>query len=110
MRKVVWSTVFLAIVALWILPGNMTLPFFHLIVLGVIPGTTTETGLILPLILAIATTFFLVRWILQVSEDLMEFKTKTALAEREVTGLSVNPQHNTQPPAVGVEEIDLLSI
>lgn len=110
MKKVIWSAIILVVVLLWNLPESITLPFFHLIILGVIPGTNYELGLIFPLILIIVAMVFLIRWTSQVSGELIEFKTQLARAEEaEAENQAVIRTGETVSLAMN-EEIDIISI
>ncbi len=110
MKKVIWSAILLSVAAIWFLPESVTRPLFHLIILGIIPGTETEMGLIFPLTLVAVATFFLVRWIIQATEGLMEFKTEIAHQKKaEIENQTIVHTGETADLTMD-EEIDLISI
>lgn len=110
MKRVFWSAIFLGIAAIWFLPETITLPFFHLIVLGIIPGTEIEMGLIFPLVLITVATFLLVRWANEAADELVVFKTEIARQEEaEAENLAVQSTSETADKAMD-EEIEIISI
>ncbi len=108
-KKVIWSTIILVVAVLWNLPESITLPFFHLIILGIIPGTNYELGLIFPLILITVAVAFLVRWTSQLGGELMEYKTQLARAE-EAEAENQATVRTSQTTALTMEEIEAISI
>lgn len=110
MKKVIWSAILLSVVALWFLPEAVTRPLFHLLVLGIIPGAEVEMGLIFPLALITVASFFLVRWIKEAANEIMEFKTKLALQE-EVDAENQAVVRTTESADLTIdEEIEIISI
>ena len=110
MKRVVWSAIILAVAVIWFLPEAITRPFFHLLVLGIIPGTEVEMGLIFPLALITIATFLLVRWTSEAAEELVVFKTELALQEEaEAETLAVQSASETANKAMD-EEIEIISI
>lgn len=110
MKKVVWPVIILGIATIWFLPETITRPFFHMLVLGIIPGTDIEMGLIFPLVLITVATFFLVRWISEAAQELVVFKTELARREEaEATHLAVQSVSDTASQIVD-DEIEIISI
>lgn len=109
-KKVFWSAIALGIATIWFLPDAITVPFFHLIILGIIPGTNIEMGLIFPLVLITFATFLLVRWSSQAVDELVEFKTELARQEEaEAENQAVLHTGATADQAMD-EEIEVISI
>jgi len=114
-KKTFWLVTGLAIATFWLLPDSVTLPLMHLIILGIIPGTDIEMGLIFPLVTVVVATFFLVRWLSETAEALVEYKTEASHAEKRAIELQVAAQKRATTEApdiqpVDAEEIDLQSI
>lgn len=110
MKKVIWSAIILAVAAIWFLPEAVTRPFFHMLVLGIIPGTDIEMGLIFPLALITVATFLLVRWSSEAAQELVVFKTDLARQEEaEAENLAVQSASETANKAMD-EEIEVISI
>ena len=110
MKKVIWSAIILVVAAIWFLPEAVTRPFFHMLVLGIIPGTDIEMGLIFPLALITIATFLLVRWAGEAAQELVVFKTDLARQEEvEAENLAVQSASETANEAMD-EEIEIISI
>ncbi len=110
MKKVIWSATLLGVATVWFLPEAVTQPLFHLLVLGIIPGTETEMGLIFPLVLTTAVSLLLVRWIKEAANEIMVFKTKLALREEiEAEHQAVIRTAETANLTID-EEIEIISI
>lgn len=102
--------VFIFITFFWFLPTSLSAPMLSLLALGIIPGTNTEMGIALPLIAGGIALIMLIRWLRQLSGELMEYKTETALREETVAAQTQTPATMPSDLPLNAEEIDLLSI
>ncbi len=109
-KKYVSAILVLAVSLLWILPEPITRPFFHMVVLGIVPGTDIEMGLVLPFVLTCIALFFVVRWSREVTDAFIEYKTEIALKEEELAESKSLEKTGAAANELMDEEIEAVSI
>ncbi len=92
------------------MPASLSAPMLSLITLGIIPGTSIEMGVALPLISGGIAFVLLIAWLKQLSSELMEYKTEVALREEAISTQAQTPAAMPDSLPLDAEEIDLLSI
>lgn len=111
MKKKYFSAILvLAILSLWVLPEPVTRPIFHMIVLGIVPGTDTEMGLVLPFVLICVALFFAIRWTRETSDAFIEYKTEVALKEEQKAEQKSLDNTSAAANELMDEEIEAISI
>lgn len=109
-KKHVSAIIIFVIPLLWILPEPVTRPILYMLMLGIVPGTDIEMGLVLPFVLTCIALFFAIRWSREVSDAFIEYKTEIALKEEEAAENKDLEKTGTAANKLIDEEIEAISI